>query len=460
MLVLFQTISSFLSPSPSPFTSPPPSSPFLDVFLSTFFLAPCLCPNNTISPTPPQKRTLQCHPLLPHPRRRRSSLLDKWIKDQQTAPSTLPILRASSSPPNPYLAYPDLPFHALSIEDDTATVDSYDLVDDQDIQKKKKKKRSRHNRHSLPILPALVPMQDTVSRPDSLSASNFPRFYIYPFPASQHKHLCFHFFFSFSYPAHASQHTRSASLSATDIGQLQSSRSKSYLARAGSPSKWRPTVLGHFSQVPSSPSGAHSTSTFFTPSRPSISSADTSNTHQSSAPTASSTPESQPPATPTKSSFIDSIRFKSRSRSTMFKSQPTTGSSSSLYSQPNIPERSSTSNTSCSSLSHLPDEEDDVDTYDLPNNTRNDSTIKSTRPSAFSASATLSRAAFSSLSVRRQKKKRKLVVSGVGVREIRKLDGVKCWCESFGEVKQITRMPNGDLHVDFRSADVATLSVD
>lgn len=27
--------------------------------------------------------------------------------------------------------------------------------------------------------------------------------------------------------------------------------------------------------------------------------------------------------------------------------------------------------------------------------------------------------------------------------------------QSFGEVSQITRMPNGDLHVHFRSADVA-----
>jgi len=27
--------------------------------------------------------------------------------------------------------------------------------------------------------------------------------------------------------------------------------------------------------------------------------------------------------------------------------------------------------------------------------------------------------------------------------------------QSFGEVNQITRMPNGDLHIDFRKAEVA-----
>jgi hypothetical protein len=27
--------------------------------------------------------------------------------------------------------------------------------------------------------------------------------------------------------------------------------------------------------------------------------------------------------------------------------------------------------------------------------------------------------------------------------------------QSFGEVRQITRMPNGDLHIDFRNSEVA-----
>ncbi|TFK36926.1 hypothetical protein BDQ12DRAFT_667453 [Crucibulum laeve] len=72
-----------------------------------------------------------------------------------------------------------------------------------------------------------------------------------------------------------------------------------------------------------------------------------------------------------------------------------------------------------------------------------------------SAGGTRSRVTFSSLSSRNQKKKKKLIISGIGVNEMRKFEGVKRWCETFGEVRQIMRMPNGDLQVDFRLADVA-----
>ncbi|KAL0071723.1 hypothetical protein AAF712_000645 [Marasmius tenuissimus] len=76
---------------------------------------------------------------------------------------------------------------------------------------------------------------------------------------------------------------------------------------------------------------------------------------------------------------------------------------------------------------------------------------------AFTASnkgGTLPRVSFGSLSSRNQKKK-KLVISGIASNDVRKFEGAKRWCESFGEVNQIVRMPNGDLHVHFRSAEVA-----
>jgi len=75
---------------------------------------------------------------------------------------------------------------------------------------------------------------------------------------------------------------------------------------------------------------------------------------------------------------------------------------------------------------------------------------------------------------KRHKKKRRLVVSGIKPNDVRKFDSLKRWCEvhsvqihhnlswindcafqNFGEVSQITRMPNNDLHVHFRRADVA-----
>ncbi|KAH6916946.1 hypothetical protein BKA70DRAFT_1417728 [Coprinopsis sp. MPI-PUGE-AT-0042] len=73
---------------------------------------------------------------------------------------------------------------------------------------------------------------------------------------------------------------------------------------------------------------------------------------------------------------------------------------------------------------------------------------------SFGSTGAFSRVAFGSLNSRHQKKK-KLVISGVGVHETRKFDGVKKWCESFGEIRQISRVPNGDLHIEFRKAEVA-----
>ncbi|KAJ8487316.1 hypothetical protein ONZ51_g4271 [Trametes cubensis] len=51
--------------------------------------------------------------------------------------------------------------------------------------------------------------------------------------------------------------------------------------------------------------------------------------------------------------------------------------------------------------------------------------------------------------------KRKLIISGIPPDDARRFDGVKKWCESFGELNSITRVHNGDLHVDFRKAEVA-----
>ena len=75
----------------------------------------------------------------------------------------------------------------------------------------------------------------------------------------------------------------------------------------------------------------------------------------------------------------------------------------------------------------------------------------------------------------RQTKKRKLVVSGIALNDTRRLEAFQRWCQvrpinsictpalsflclickSFGEVDQITRMPNGDLHINFQKAEVA-----
>ncbi|EKM61367.1 uncharacterized protein PHACADRAFT_204535 [Phanerochaete carnosa HHB-10118-sp] len=59
------------------------------------------------------------------------------------------------------------------------------------------------------------------------------------------------------------------------------------------------------------------------------------------------------------------------------------------------------------------------------------------------------------LSSQKRRRKRKLVISGIQPGDQRRYEHVRMWCESFGELNQITRMPNGDLHVDFRRSEVA-----
>ena len=75
--------------------------------------------------------------LIKHPH---STLLDKWIIEQQQNPAehrdTLKPSNAYASFSNPYLAYPDLPrvkSFDITEKDDGASIISYDLIDDNDI---------------------------------------------------------------------------------------------------------------------------------------------------------------------------------------------------------------------------------------------------------------------------------------------------------------------------------------
>ncbi|KAH9944266.1 uncharacterized protein BXZ73DRAFT_87194 [Epithele typhae] len=59
------------------------------------------------------------------------------------------------------------------------------------------------------------------------------------------------------------------------------------------------------------------------------------------------------------------------------------------------------------------------------------------------------------LSSPRARKKRKLIISGIPPHDERRFDAVRKWCESFGELSSISRVPNGDLHIDFRKSEVS-----
>jgi len=81
--------------------------------------------------TTPEEDPFNVQPLPMQPRRRRSSLLDKWIQEQQKNPDDEPPPTVHN---HPYLAYPELGREpANPSKDDVVTLDNYDLVNDDDI---------------------------------------------------------------------------------------------------------------------------------------------------------------------------------------------------------------------------------------------------------------------------------------------------------------------------------------
>lgn len=93
-------------------------------------------PYNDTPYTTPDEDPFNIQPL--QPRRRRSSLLNKWIQEQQNQP---PESDATPAPQDhhcsvritPYLAYPDLILDMTTARDEILTTDGYDLLEDDDI---------------------------------------------------------------------------------------------------------------------------------------------------------------------------------------------------------------------------------------------------------------------------------------------------------------------------------------
>lgn len=281
----------------------------------------------------------------------------------------------------------------------------------------------------------------------------------------------------------APQHTRSSSLSTISFSASQQSN-KQY-PPASSSSKWRPTVLGHFSQSSTSQISIGTSEANYTPSRPSVSSGDTYATSTASRTTTIF--DSNIPSTPSKLSLFDSIRLRT-TRSPRSASAFSIASTSSvrLPASASTQEEGSVNATnyskesvsscrvpfaplSCNSVLDNIDDEDDLDPPPTYHFNKHES---SRHMASYSSSSTLKRVKFSSLGSRTHRKKKKLIISGVGIAEVRKFEGIKRWCEvikpsspftlfsntlfqSFGEIRQINRMPNGDLQIDFRDPEVA-----
>ncbi|SJL06271.1 uncharacterized protein ARMOST_09607 [Armillaria ostoyae] len=379
--------------------------------------------------TLPEEDPFNITPLAMLPHHHHSNLFDKWLQEQQTHATTLddipdtPIRESSSAilalSPHQYLD----PMH-LDATGSVVTLNTYDFVEDDDI-------------------PAEV---QTPSSPRSTRFFQAPRtlFSSRP-PTSPSATPTRTSFLSRVGTGSASrQHKRSSSLSTIS----------SSVPRSPS-SKWRPSVLGHFSSqtAASQTSVLPSENTVYAPSRPSLSSTITT--------TVTSTSDLSIPVSQV--SFADSVRFHGVSHGAFYglNKESLSSCSSSFGVEPVKPKKLRKARSSIRvplstryiADANIPVQGDGVGEFGarLPK-------VNPTSPQvAFSASGkggTMPRVSFASLSTRNSKKK-KLIVSGIGPDDTRRFEGVKRWCESFGEVSQIMRMPNGDLHVYFRSAEVA-----
>ncbi|THV07591.1 hypothetical protein K435DRAFT_848008 [Dendrothele bispora CBS 962.96] len=418
--------------------------------------------------TIPEEDPFNIQPLLLQPRRKRSSMLDKWIQDQQRLPINTDIhdLTNESSPfqsgtrSNPYLAYPDLSTTAArhtSPNVSSTTLASFDLVEDDDIPRDVVPDMAFEISSSSQRSPKFF---GTPRTPTSLKnlhisfRSNSPSTQSISSPTSSRMSFLSSRFASGLNKTPTKQHTRSSSVSTLETA------TSSVTPQSPIPTtKWRPSVLGYFSssQVSMDPSEV-----LYPPPRPSMSSSITgTSTGTFVASPTSPVAEKETPGTPTKIFKLKSRRHShgsllqaakvsttitegSDSGSCRLKSEASKAGNVRLPFAPKPTSRTANYDT------YHDDDEDDAAPVQASRSTRPEVAFASS-----SKSGTMPRVALSTLGTRNQKKKKKLVVSGVSPNDLRKFEGVKRWCESFGEVTHIVRMPNGDLVVHFRSADVA-----
>ncbi|KAI9570223.1 hypothetical protein HD554DRAFT_2204045 [Boletus coccyginus] len=417
--------------------------------------------------------------------RRRSSRLSRWLLELQT-PNVLDLSNVDpvGTRSNPYLAYPHLSMAALrhSFDDDADSMHDYVVVDE-DIALECPPENALYDQPSHDSAPTEMATPRSTIRlinpPQSLRHIHLSRRSVSPSPRtpaspSPSKLAIFH------QPSHGnlpsgtsglSYHSRSTSL------QTSLPRNSSPISGAPhAPSwRWRPSVLGHFSSasipdtdVRLSPGDSL---TDRSRSRPSISSSNTCSSITT--PTTMSLHEDGespvPSTSPSKApSLFGSLRVLSQAGGIImsqpfFKSDGGSASSPSL--RPQYP----------ASAPHLPERQTAPPSSPKAETTRLSFSSKFRRDHSgglnqifveehddsqphvlFGGKTGGPRLSLSSLgSPTRQAKKRKLVVSGIPLNDTRRLEAIQRWCQSFGELDQITRMPNGDLHINFQKAEVA-----
>ena len=277
---------------------------------------------------------------------------------------------------------------------------------------------------------------------------------------------------AFRRPRTPSTHARASSMSTLGLGisNCPPDELDSILAAPKSRTswRWRSNVLGHFSSrsVPL----VHVPDTLIAP-RPSTSSTATQTTLSATPPMTSVDGD----AHTDKMSLASSLH--SRTNSHNLKASIGSTSQSPTPSVWSLPVHRWQANDATASMSTpaLPHKQSSRRLSFVPKSKpRPDTTRPSSREPYIAYSAgNKARVSFSG-STRSSRRKKKLVISGIGLDEVHRYEALKRWCEvtlfyfsrrrqfiylhrlqSFGEVSQITRMPNGELHVHFKKAEVA-----
>ncbi|KAG9314017.1 hypothetical protein JVU11DRAFT_4795 [Chiua virens] len=412
---------------------------------------------------------------------RRSSRLSRWLSELQT-PST-EVFDLSDVDPvgtrsNPYLAYPHLNMPAIRHDsDDADSIHDYVVVDD-DIALECPPEDSLYDQPSHESAPTdLASPRSTIrliNPPHSLRHFHLSRRSVSPHPTTPPASRSPSRISMFHRPsggdltsplASPSYHSRNTSLQTS----LPRNFSRSSGASRVSSWRWRPSVLGHFSSasIPDTDVPISSGDLLTDRSRQSMSSSNTCSsittpttmsTHDDRESPAPSTPPSKP------SSLFGSWRLRSHAvgmvSQPIFKNDHCSASSPSLrplypVSSPHLPQRPSSSaaksgtirlsfspksrQNRAGSLNQIFIEEPDH-----------------SQPHVLFAGKHGHRLSLSSLGGQvRQARRKKLVVSGIALNDTTRVEAIQRWCQSFGEIDQITRMPNGDIQISFLKADVA-----
>ncbi|KIJ22128.1 hypothetical protein PAXINDRAFT_165395 [Paxillus involutus ATCC 200175] len=445
-----------------------PSSSMTARRLDAYPCSPVLPDDDPLTPAQYPTRTL----------RRRSSRVSRWLLELQiqSAPSTSSdVLDLSDVHPvgtqcNPYLAYPHMSMAAVRRSlDDADSMHDYVVLDDDVAQE----------------CPQEGPLHTQVSRDPSAPADTANTIRLINAPQSlRHLH--------FSTPSASPSATSATTRSPSRLSMFQKSSRDNSTSGANSPSRharsasgqtslspyalspegshthswrWRPSVLGHFSSASVPDARLTPGDPLTDGSRPSMSSTNTCSSFATPTTTTMYEDGDSPPpsSTPSKSSSLfGSLRARSHTDGTsaqsFFKSDSGSASSPALRphpaSAPHLPERRAAPSSLARKAStiRLP-----FATKSRPNQSWALNQIFVEEPDdsqprvLFAGKHNGPRMSLSS----RQAKKKKLVISGIPLSDTRRLEAIQRWCQSFGEVDQITRMPNGDLHVNFQKAEVA-----